>query len=141
MNFIKKSLVLCCFFAFAFSNNAHAVNTVKTTDVELTQQTAVDNFLSLTPKTYREMTGEKLGIANAVKLKVAQKYIKKQLKKGQEPLDKSLYIILAILGWGFVGVGMATDWDGSDWIICLVLTALCWLPGVIYALAKMKNYY
>jgi uncharacterized membrane protein YqaE (UPF0057 family) len=60
---------------------------------------------------------------------------------GESKLSKGLYILLAILGLCFVGIGVVTDWSGSDWIIGLVLSVLFWLPGLIYALVKMKNYY
>ncbi|TAE51144.1 MAG: YqaE/Pmp3 family membrane protein [Bacteroidetes bacterium] len=52
-----------------------------------------------------------------------------------------MYILLAILGLGFLAIGLLDNWSGSDWIIALVLSILCWLPGVIYAFVKMKNYY
>lgn len=100
---------------------------------------SMNAFLALTPSKYKEMTGQKLGLKKALALKAAQKVVK--AKGGSDKLSKGLYVLLAILGWGFLGMGLATDWDGSEWIICLVLTALCWLPGVIYALVKMKNYY
>ena len=68
--------------------------------------------------------------------------IKKFLQKGgEDKLSKSVYILLAIIGLGFIGIGLVTDWTGNDWIIGLVLGFLFWLPGVIYALIKMKNYY
>jgi len=129
---------------FCLGTTGFAVNSVKNvTNSQLEFSTmTVDNLLNMSPRQYKEITGERLGIKNTVKMKVAQKILKNKLKNNsQEPLDKTLYIILAILGWGFLGMGMATDWDGSEWIICLVLTALCWLPGVIYALAKMKDHY
>ena len=100
---------------------------------------SMNAFLALTPSKYKEMTGQKLGFRKALALKAAQKVLK--AKGGSDKLSKGLYVLLAIVGWGFLGMGLATDWDGSEWIICLVLTALCWLPGVIYALVKMKNYY
>ena len=68
--------------------------------------------------------------------------IKKFLQKGgSDKLSKGLYILLAIIGWGFLGMGLVSDWEGSDWIICLVVSFLFILPGLIYALIKMKNYY
>jgi uncharacterized membrane protein YqaE (UPF0057 family) len=60
---------------------------------------------------------------------------------GEDKLPKSVYILLAIIGLCFIGIGLVTDWSGSDWIIGLVLSLLFWLPGLIYALIKMKNYY
>jgi len=101
---------------------------------------SLERFLTLTPKQYREMTGERLGLKNAIKLKAAQKIVKKQLKR-DEDLSKGLYVLLAILGFGWLAMGLLSDWDGSDWIVNLVLTFLCWLPGLIHALVKMKDYY
>ena len=68
--------------------------------------------------------------------------IKKFLQKGgEDKLSKGLYVLLAIIGLGFLGMGLVSDWEGNDWIICLVLGFLFVLPGIIYALIKMKNYY
>ena len=102
---------------------------------------SLEDFLNMTPKEYEELTGMELSAADALKMKAAQKFLKKKLKNPKDDLDKTVYIVLAIVGLGFVGIGILDDWDGSDWIIALVLSLLCWLPGVIYALVKMKNYY
>lgn len=103
-------------------------------------QMGLDDFLSLTPKKYKEMTGEKLGFKKTLELKAAQKFIKKQMKKDPE-FSKGLYVLLAILGLAWVAMGVMDDWEGSDWIVNLILTVLCWLPGLIHALTKMKKYY
>ncbi|MCB0847727.1 MAG: hypothetical protein KDE26_30955, partial [Bacteroidetes bacterium] len=92
------------------------------------------------PKKYKEITGEKLGVQNTLKLKAAQKMLKKQQKKDSD-ISKGVYILLAILGLGFLAIGLLDDWEGNEWIIALVLAILCWIPGVIYALVKMKDYY
>ena len=99
---------------------------------------AVEEFLALTPKSYKEMTGKKLGLKKTLQLKAAQKYVK---KNGAEDIDKGLYIVLAILGLGFIAMGLMDDWEGQNWWINLILTFLCWIPGVIHALIKMKDYY
>lgn len=103
----------------------------------------VDRFLNLTPSEYKKITGEKLGLKRTVALKMAQHKFKKELtKRGGSPddLDKTLYIVLAIF-IPFVAVGIATDWEGNNWIIALILSLICWIPGMIYALIKMKDYY
>jgi uncharacterized membrane protein YqaE (UPF0057 family) len=100
-------------------------------------------FLDLTPRSYEEMTGEKLTLRETLKLKAAQKMVKNQLKKadGEDTFPKGAYIILVILGWGFIPLGILSDWKGNDWWVNLLLTFLCWIPGVIHGLSKMKNYY
>lgn len=100
-------------------------------------------FLDLTPRSYEEMTGEKLTLRETMKLKAAQKMVKNQLKKadGEDTFPKGAYIVLVILGWGFIPLGILSDWKGNDWWVNLLLTFLCWIPGVIHGLSKMKNYY
>jgi uncharacterized membrane protein YqaE (UPF0057 family) len=104
-------------------------------------QMGVEEFLQLTPAKYREMTGERLGLKNTLKLKAAQKWLKKETRKGGEGITKGLYILLAILGLAWIAMGLKSDWSGSDWVVNLILTLLCWLPGFIHALVKMKDYY
>lgn len=104
-------------------------------------QVIVADFLEMTPAKYREMTGERLGIVNSIKLKRAQKILKREMAAGGDGITKGLYILLAILGLAWVAMGVKSDWDGSDWIVNLILTVLCWLPGFIHALIKMKDYY
>jgi uncharacterized membrane protein YqaE (UPF0057 family) len=99
----------------------------------------VEEFLNLTPKKYRELTGEKLGIKKTLQLKAAQKFLKKSMNKTDIP--KGLYIVLVIFGWGFLAMGLLDDWTGKNWWMNLLLTFLCWIPGVIHGLIKMKEYY
>lgn len=121
--------------------------TVAATDVNTSELTpemlemGIEEFLALTPKKYKEKTGKKLGLKNTVKLKAAQKVFRKKMKKGDADISKGVYILLAIVGLGFLGIGLLSDWEGSEWVIALVLGLLCWLPGVIYSLVKMKDFY
>ncbi len=142
-------------FMFTLSTNAYVLSPVKTTKKENTsiqfndeynalddniKNMAMEDFLALTPKKYKEITGQKLGIKKAIQLKVAQKFVKKQLKKKAD-ISSGVYVLLAILGLGWLAMGLLDDWSGNNWIINLVLTVLCWLPGLIHALVKKKEYY
>lgn len=109
-----------------------------------------DEFLELTPKKYREMTGNKLSLKEVIGLKIAQKKIKKQMKKaqkghkeGDEEFPKGLFIICAIFLpiAAVIFMGIMDDWQGNTWWTALILYALCYLPGLIYTLTKVKNYY
>lgn len=101
----------------------------------------IDDFLNLTPKKYKEMTGKKLGVKNAIKLKAAQKFIKKSQKKGAGDIPKGAYIVLAIIGFAWLAMGLMDDFEGNNWWVALLLYFLCWIPGVIYAFVKMDEYY
>ena len=105
------------------------------------QKMAISKFLELTPAKIKAMTGKKLGFVKTLELKMAQKYLKKQQAKGGDSVPKGLYILAVILGWGFLVMGIMDDWSGNDWWTNLLLTMLCWLPGVIHGLIKMGKYY
>ena len=49
-----------------------------------------------------------------------------------------LLYLLAIL-IPFVAVGIVTDWDLADVFINLLLTFLCYIPGVIHAFIKIRD--
>jgi uncharacterized membrane protein YqaE (UPF0057 family) len=103
-------------------------------------QMQMEQFLSLTPKKYKEMTGQKLTLKQTVQLKAAQKMVKKHMKG--EDIPKGLYILAAIFGWAWLIMGIKDDWSGNNWWVNLILSwVLCWIPGVIHAFIKMKEYY
>lgn len=96
----------------------------------------------MTPSKYRQLTGKRLGLKKSIQLKAAQKALKKEIRNGKDAdISKGVYVLLAILGLGWLAMGLLDDWNGSDWLVNLLLTVLCWLPGLIHALVKMKKYY
>jgi hypothetical protein len=113
---------------------------VKTLSPEMLQM-SLNKFLTLTPSKYKEMTGKKLGLRKSISLKFAQKLMKSKLAGNEDKLSKGVYILLAILGWGFLSMGLLDDWKGKNWTTCLILSLLCGIPGIIYAFVKMKDYY
>lgn len=60
---------------------------------------------------------------------------------GSETMPKGLYVLLAIVGFGWLGMGINDNFEDWDWVISLVLYAIFYLPGLIYTLVKMKKYY
>lgn len=86
-------------------------------------------------------TSTKLSLKERIALKIAKKALKKEAKPNDLDISKGLYILLAFVGLGWLAMGLLDNFEGSDWIICLVLYALFWLPGFIYSLIKMKKYY
>lgn len=146
--------LLLVLMTFSMSNAYVVVQTGqfdKTNSIELMSKSGFDisvvgkmsagEIAKLTPAKYKEMRGEKLTLKQVVALKSIQSKMKKEGFSAGSDLSKGVYILLAFVGWGFLGIGLLTDWKGNEWWMCLLLTALCWLPGFIYALVKMKNYY
>jgi uncharacterized membrane protein YqaE (UPF0057 family) len=62
-------------------------------------------------------------------------------KPAKTEISKGLYIVLALFGWSWIAIGLMDDFQGSTWIVNLLLTFLFWLPGFIHALIVMKKYY
>ena len=92
---MKRIFTICLLALFALTSQAAVTPSSLVSDFSgqpevagLTpemSQMGIDQFLSLTPKKYKAMTGEKLSLGQTVKLKAAQKVIKRQMKKGAEP--------------------------------------------------------
>ena len=149
-----RFFTLLLFTLFPSFENSYAFSVVETTE-PMTQvlpnnQSRLDQILHLTPKRFRELTGRKMNTKERIALHVA----KKEIKKGQEKMakktgpskkmgymKKEIYILLALIGLGIIGVGENTGWSGNDWVICLILSLLTCIGGMIYALIKMQDYY
>jgi len=149
MKTIKYSLLLLSLlFVQSIFAAPHRVDSPAKEDLtNVLQEMDLEEYLSMTPKKYKKKYGKKLGIKNTIHMKMTQKLIKRNMKKADaekrasDDLSKGLYILLAFLGLGWLAMGLLDDFDGSNWIICLVLYLLLWLPGFIYTLVKMSDYY
>jgi len=149
---MKKFILLSLLFLTGLQSQAYVVGIDSNWSNQFDETSEVQNltpdminmqleeFLSLTPKKYRQKTGKRLGLKKALKLKAAQKVVKKKFKAGED-ISSGLYVLLVILGLGWVAMGIMDDWSGSNWITNLILSFLCWLPGLIHGLAKKKDYY
>lgn len=148
---MRQFLTICAFLLICVSSKAvvgvdqnwsaqfQAEPEIQSLTPEMVQLN-LDKFLTMTPKEYKKMTGKKLGLKKTLQMKAAQKMLKKKLNK-EPDIAKGLFVVLAILGVAWVAMGVMDDWSGSDWIVNLVLYLLCYLPGLIHALTKMKKYY
>jgi uncharacterized membrane protein YqaE (UPF0057 family) len=105
-------------------------------------QLSAEQVLSLSTAEL-EANGHKLTALQKLQLNIAQKIVAKKVKKAEKQssgMSKGVYILVAFF-IPFLAVGIATNFKGSDWVIALLLSLLFWLPGFIYALVKMKDYY
>ena len=149
--------VLTLLVALLCSLGARAVTTTQAWSAELATQPelaalstqltnfSAEDFLELTPKEVRAMTGEKLGVKGTLALKAAQKAVKQQMRvaNGQLATDipKGLYVVGAIFGFAWLLMGLMDDFQGNNWWLNLILYFLCFIPGLVHALIKMKDYY
>jgi len=148
-----KYLSLVLFVTVLVANTAFAVNSVPktilpkadlSTDTKMLMENLevnnIDDFLNLTPKKFKQRTGKRLGIKNAIKLKAAQKVIKRKINASPD-IPKGLYIAGAILGFAWILMGLMDDWEGKNWWVSIILFILCYIPGIIHAFVKQKDYY
>jgi uncharacterized membrane protein YqaE (UPF0057 family) len=59
-----------------------------------------------------------------------------KLKEESAEISQGLYIVL-----GWLAIGINDDFTSAHWLIALLLTILGWLPGVVYSLIVMGDYY
>jgi steroid 5-alpha reductase family enzyme len=91
---MRKITILLLAVAFAFSSNAGMiyvpsnstdnVKTGKSSTVDVLSQLDAKSFLALTPAKVSEMTGRKMTLNQKINLKLTQRLVKKQLKKGND---------------------------------------------------------
>jgi uncharacterized membrane protein YqaE (UPF0057 family) len=60
---------------------------------------------------------------------------------GISALPRAVYIIMAIVGLGWLAMGINSNFEGSKWALSLLLYILGWIPGIVYTLIMMKRYY
>lgn len=111
--------------------------TVSTEMIKPSTTNVKPDISKMSVKEFEKLSGKKLNFFQ----KMAFKAAKKSMNKNDGKISKGLYVVLSILGFGWLAMGILDDWSGSDWIISLVLYFLFYLPGLIYSLVKMKKYY
>ena len=72
------------------------------------------------------------------KVSTIKKAVKKVNGKGSSNIDINLLFILCFI-FPLIAVGLATNWDLNRVLICFLLSLLCWIPGIIYALITVKE--
>lgn len=72
------------------------------------------------------------------KLSKVKKSIKKTNASGSSNIDINLLYILCFI-FPIIAVGLATNWDINKVLICFLLTLLCWIPGIIYAIITVQG--
>ena len=146
----KISLVAALLFAVIFSVNAinpsnKSIIATNPTSIDFSnfeKSTTVNgkSLTNITPNDIQKLTGKKLSLKEVIKLKAAQKLLKAKAKKGGDGYSKGIFILVALLGWSWLLMGIHDDFSGNTWLVNLLLTALCFLPGLIHSFVHMKDY-
>lgn len=90
-SFLRFSMLAFALMIFTIPSSALVVPSTtpesakkESTSVNALSGMSVENFLALTPKKYKELTGEKLSITQKISLKLAQKKVKRALKNNEK---------------------------------------------------------
>lgn len=80
-------------------------------------------------------------LSTAAPSAAVQKQSVKRTKRVANTLPQVVYVLLAIFWLGWLAMGINDDFQGSDWLISLLLYIILYLPGLIFTLIKMGKYY
>jgi len=107
--------------------------------IEKVKATDMNAFLALTPAKVQEMTGKKMTLGQKIALKMVQKKLSKQLKKGKAIDTKDerqmlrLWIIFALvaIALGILGIFISFFWflSGLAWLAALIFFIL-WVLAI-----------
>lgn len=92
---MRKLIIVLFAVVFSISSNASGIISVpvdatdnakagKSSTVEMLAQIDAKTFIALTPAKFSELTGKKMTFAEKVSLKIVQREVKKELKKGRD---------------------------------------------------------
>jgi uncharacterized membrane protein YqaE (UPF0057 family) len=76
-------------------------------------------------------------LKTVAKVSAAKKAVKNAPANNNDDELILLYILAILIP--FVAVGIVTDWDLKDVVINLLLSFLCYIPGVIHAFIKIRD--
>ena len=116
------------------SNSTDNVKAGNTAKKETVKKIDAQTFLSLTPAKVQEMTGKKMNLSQKIALKIAQKSVKRQLKKANsiDIKDKRQMLRLWLIFGAIALVASLLSWfvpflwiiTGLAWAACLVFFVL-----------------
>jgi uncharacterized membrane protein YqaE (UPF0057 family) len=130
------------------------------------QKISLLELSKISMKDLEELSGKKMSFYEKIAYKSGQRSLRKSINKdgtidkdfinkmtkagkkstsspyaSEGSMPKWAYILLVIIGLGFIPIGIMSNWTGNDWWISILLTLCFWLPGVIFGLIVMKKYY
>ncbi len=141
----KKSIFITLISMSLFTANvSHAAFPVKK-DIEATEVVTTapaETMPVATTAAAQELTQKAVSMTAHQKHSFFSKIATKLMSpKKSASVPKVLYIVLAIIGWGWLAMGINDNFSDFDWVLSLILYFLFYLPGLIYTLVKMKKYY
>ena len=140
---MKKTLLLFFLCIFTYTQNFAIVAPKGSAETEI--QSGEKDLSAKETKALQKLRkaqkkqDKKMGWFKKWKMERAMKSIEKRPQGGSLP--KGVYILLSIIGLGWLAMGILDGFTGNNWWIALILYLLAWLPGFIFAMIKLGEYY
>ena len=159
---MKKIFILCLFFIFSFTLHATSIvnpNDPPTDEIMIpigdgTFVISLNDYIQLSPKVYREITGQKLTFKERIKLKLTQAMLKKAIRN-KTFVDKEDFFKRGLFDpwswhWGGFALGFFFSLLGvvvalfinDDYRHDRIMTALCAAgiaAGILVAIAAATS--
>ena len=135
-----KLLVWLLAFVLGITVNSHAAFIVKKE-----RTVAVQN--ETTEAATTNSTANELPVASEIKIMKKHSFLSRAFTSAKATLSSkaaipmAAYIILCIFALGWLAIGLNDNFSGFSWILSLILYILFYLPGLLYSLIMMGNYY
>ncbi len=138
----KISILLLAVSLWSANTSQAAFLVKKSATTTVAAQTAPAEVLAATPATaeQKEMAAAMETKVNSEKKSALYRFFHRQGKPSAQ-MSKLVYVILAIIGFGWLAMGINDNFADYEWLLSLLLYILGWLPGLIYTLIRMKKYY
>jgi len=142
----KKLLTLLLAATIGFTTTSHAGFLIRKNNaptVKTEQTTTNESIVATADETVT--TAAASGKSTEVKT-VAKKHgffqrLAGRILGNKDVMPQGVYILLSVFFLGWLAIGLNEDWDGYNWLIALLLYIILWLPGFIYSMIMMGNYY
>ncbi len=84
ISMLMAIVIACSLPSFALVAPSNSSSAQPESSAAALSNMSVEDFLALSPRQYRELTGEKLSLTQKISLKIAQKKVKKAMKNNEE---------------------------------------------------------
>ncbi len=101
----------------------------------------VNDLLTLSPKQIKQKYGVKLTLGQTVKLKMAQKKLRKMYPNGAPDEDDKVLIYVLCFLLPPLAVFLCYETEDNKFLVNIILTLLCGIPGIIHALIVCSKYF
>lgn len=134
-------LIVAIALGMGVAPDSHAAILIKKNTAAVTAQANTSNEEAVANATTTPAATTTAHATETKKHSLLYKVFHKAENRGSDTIPLALYIIMAILPLGWLAMGINDNFSGWAWIVSLLLYFVFYLPGVIFTLVWIPNYY